>query len=336
MTPTVRPVLDVEALSAPSPSGGDRPRISVVVAVTERPSPLDALYREFSPVLRTLGVPFEFVFIIDRWGTELARSLESLRKEGEPIRVFEAGQGVGESGMLEAVRTYLLGDIVLTLPAYPRVRPEGLEVLVRRVEEGVDVATAKRTTTVSSFLGRAQRSVFHTLLRWGIGGSFEDVASGVRAMRREVLDEIPVYGDLVRFLPVLAQKEGFRVEEVPVAQHPDDSRPRVYAPGVYVRRLIDLLGLLFMVRFTRKPLRFFGLIGALLSGSGALILLVLLVQRMGGEAIADRPLLLLGVLLFVTGVQAIAMGLIGEIIVHLSAGQGRREYRVGGPLRERN
>lgn len=335
MTPTLRPVFEVETASALHSGAADRPRVSVVVPVTERPSSLDWLYREYSPPIRALGEPFEFVFVVDRWGTEFAQSLAELRQEGEPVRVFEAGHGVGESGMLEAVRTHLRGDVVVTLPAYPRVRAEGLAVLVRKVDEGVDLATAKRTVIGGSLLGRLQRGAFHLLLRWGIGGSFEDVASGVRAMRREVLDEVPVYGDLVRFLPVLAQREGFRVEEVPVPQHPEDSRPRVYSPGIYVRRIIDLLGLFFMVRFTRKPLRFFGLIGALLSGIGMLILMVLLVQRVGGQAIADRPLLLLGVLFFVTGVQAIAMGLIGEIIVHLSVGQGRREYRVEESVREK-
>jgi hypothetical protein len=153
-------------------------------------------------------------------------------------------------------------------------------------------------------------------------------------MRREVLEEVPIYGDLVRFLPVLAEKEGFRVEEVLVPQHPDDRRARIYSPGTYARRLIDLLGLLFLVRFTRKPLRFFGLVGTGLSGIGAIILGILFIQRLGGQSLSDRPLLLLGVLFFVTGVQAIALGLIGEIIVHLSVGRARREYRVGESLRE--
>jgi hypothetical protein len=327
--------LDVETLGGRESERAHPRGISVVVAVTERPSPLDWIYREYSPAIRALGGPFEFVFVIDRWGSNLAGPLQELREAGEPIRVFEAGQGVGESGMIEAVRVHLRGDIVVTIPAYPRVRPEGLAVLVRRIQEGVDVATARRTAPTASRLGRMQRAVFHAILRWGIGGSFEDVASGVRAIRRPVLDEIPIYGDLVRFFPVLAQREGFRVEEVPVPQHPEDFRPRVYSPGIYIRRMIDLFGLFFMVRFTRKPLRFFGLIGAFLSGIGSLILVVLFAERIGGEAIADRPLLLLGILLFVTGVQAIAMGLIGEIIVHLSAGKGRREYRVAESASER-
>ena len=108
----------------------------------------------------------------------------------------------------------------------------------------------------------------------------------------------------------------------------------MYSLGVYLRRLIDLLGLVFLVRFTHKPLRFFGLFGSLFSFTGGAILIVLFVQRIGGRGIADRPMLLLGTILFVLGVQAIAMGLIGEIIVHLHASH-RRTYRLrdGTPSR---
>ena len=136
-----------------------------------------------------------------------------------------------------------------------------------------------------------------------------------------------MYGDFFRFLPILARAEGFRVLEVEVPQHDEDRRTRIYRPGIYVRRLLDLFGLFFLVRFTQKPLRFFGLIGAVLSTSGVAVLLVMLIQRIGGTAMADRPLLLLGVLFVVLGFQAIGIGLVGEIIVHFNA-TGRRLYRT--------
>jgi hypothetical protein len=146
-------------------------------------------------------------------------------------------------------------------------------------------------------------------------------------MRREVLREIPLYGDFFRFLPVLALREGFHVEEFPARQHPKDVRTRLYSPGTYLRRLIDLLGLFFLLRFTEKPLRFFGLAGSLSSITGGIILFVLVLERMQGQPLADRPLLLLGVLLVVLGAQAIALGLVGEIIVHLHAPE-HRSYRL--------
>ena len=116
--------------------------------------------------------------------------------------------------------------------------------------------------------------------------------------------------------------QGLRVE-VGVA----DAQLRVYSPGTYLRRAIDVLGLFFLSRFTYKPLRFFGLIGSGLAGIGGVILVVMAIQRLAGRGLADRPLLLLAVLLFTLGVQAVALGLIGEIIVHFNAPH-RRPYRV--------
>ena len=117
------------------------------------------------------------------------------------------------------------------------------------------------------------------------------------------------------------------MEEIDAPQHLRDARTRIYSPGIYLRRLIDVLGLFFLARFTYKPLRFFGMIGGILSILGGSILLLLFLQRLGGESLAGRPLLLLGVLVFTLGIQAIALGLIGEIIVHFHAAS-RSPYRV--------
>lgn len=146
-------------------------------------------------------------------------------------------------------------------------------------------------------------------------------------MPRDVLLQLPLYGDFHRFLPLMALRDGYRVEEVDAPQHPADVSPRVYAPGTYLRRLVDVLGLFFLIRFTEKPLRFFGLIGALFALVGLTISSILVVQRFQGEGLTDRPLLILGVLLVVLGVQSIALGLIGEMIVHLNAPK-RRSYRL--------
>ena len=318
--------------SDPRPDVGAEPRpseaVSVIVPVTERPHDLAWLYRTYSAELATANRPFEFVFVGEPWTRPLFDALAPLVEGGAPIRVLEVGQSVGEAALLDAAASACTSPILVTLPAYPRVQPGALEELVTLVEAGdVDMASAARVVGGASVVNRVQHRLFHWVLGRMGGGGFRDVASGVRAMRRAILSELPLYGDLFRFLPVLARREGFEVVEHEVEEHPEDRRARVYAPGVYLRRGIDLLGLFFILRFTHKPLRFFGLVGSLFALGGAVILGVLFVQRVGGRGIADRPLLLLGALLLVLGVQALAMGLIGEIIVHLSASH-RRTYRL--------
>jgi hypothetical protein len=303
------------------------PDVTVIVPVVERPSPLTAVYQETAGELRAAGLSFEFIFVSYPWHRHLTDALAPLRSAGEPLRVLEVGQALGETALLKAGAAEAAGLILATVPAYPQADPVGLPQLVARVSDGADLAVAYRSPRRDSLVNRAQNRLLHVMIGRLGGGTLHDVASGLRVMRRDLLSQLPLYGDFVRFLPLLAVREGFRVEEVPVPVHARAMRGRLYSPGVYLRRFFDVLGLLFLFKFTDKPLRFFGLIGGGLAGIGSALLLVVLTQRLLGQPLANRPLLLLGVLLMTLGVQAVALGLIGEIIVHLSA-VGRRRYRV--------
>ena len=147
-------------------------------------------------------------------------------------------------------------------------------------------------------------------------------------MRRDIADELEIYGDLHRFIPIIAKGQGFRLAEVPVRQNKAQKSLRVSQPGAYVRRMLDLLTVFFLVRFTRKPLRFFGLIGSGLFVPGVAIVTYLGIYRiLGLGGIGNRPLLLLGVLLMVLGFQTLSIGLLGEIIIFVHA-RNLREYSV--------
>jgi hypothetical protein len=291
----------------------------VLVLVSERALPAEALYRAYAEALAKAGWRYEFIFVAGPGYGQWLRWLVEQRDRGEPIRVMEVAQSVGEATLLRVAASRASGELLLTVPAYWRVEPDSVPALLDRVTRGADMAVARRWPRSDSWINRLQNRAFHRLVNSMGGSSFRDIACGVRAFRAEVLEEVPLYGDFHRFFPLLADRAGFRVEEVSLAQHRADVAPRVYSPGVYLRRLLDLLGVFFLLRFTNKPLRFFGLVGSGLGIVGALILAVLFVQRIGGEGIADRPLLLLGVLLVALGVQAIALGLIGEIIVFLTS-----------------
>ena len=301
--------------------------VSVIIPVTERPERLVDLYREYSAPLRASGRTFEFVVVAHPYFRDLTTPLAELAAAGEPIQVLEAGRSIGETALLRLALPHCHGRTIITLPAYRQVEATAIPGLLTALDNGADFASACRFPRQDGWVNRFQSRVLHGLLGRVNRNRLSDVACGARAMRREVLDELPLYGDLGRFLPLLAAHQGHTVTEVPVPQHPQNARARVYSPGVYVRRLIDVLGLLFLLRFTEKPLRFFGLFGSVLTASGGLLLAVLFVQRLAGEPIADRPLLLLGVLLVTIGLQSIALGLIGEMIVHFNASR-RRIYRV--------
>lgn len=309
---------------------GTGPRVSVLVPVTWSTYPLDRLYLEFAEALEREGIDFEFVFLLRDRNMKHATELRAHRARGAPIRLLVTGDSQPEGAMAHIAAGHTEAPILVTLPSLPVVAADALPELIHALEKGPDLVTAIRDNRSDPFINRFQRRAFHLLLSNLVGGSFSDIANGVRVMRREVLEEIDLYGDFNRFLPMLAVRDGFRVEEVVVAPHAEDRHTRVYNPAVYVRRLIDLVGLMFLVRFTYQPLRFFGLLGTGLMGLGSVILMILLFQRLGGQGIADRPLLLLAVLLVVLGIQAMAMGLIGEIVVHHNVSR-RPRYRLREP-----
>jgi hypothetical protein len=308
-----------------------RELVSVVVVVSEQPEPLPELYAEYAAALRDAGYPFEFIFVAHRDQRRRVDPLMPLAREGAPVQVLEAAQNVGETALLRSAVNYCSGSIIATIPAYRRVEAAALPLLLRRVEEGAQLVLARRTSPDDAWANRFQRRVVHRLVKHAVGGDFHDLGSGVRAMRPEVLREVPLYGESLRFLPLLAQREGFRTEEVDVPQHRADTAARVHSPGIYMRRAMDLAAVFFLIRFREKPLRFFGLLGTLLAGAGSVVLAVMFVQKLAGQGLADRPLLVVAVLLVVVGVQAIALGLVGEIIVH--AGSRRTpSYRLSRRL----
>ena len=300
--------------------------ISVVVPVVERADDVVAVYHAFARELDARPQDYEFLFVLDGNFTP-SPELLALAREHEAVRILRFAREFGETAALLLGIEKSRGDLVITLPAYFQVQPEGIHLLLDAISEGADMVVANRSPRLDSWLNRMQSRAFHSIIGGVSEQRFHDMACGVRAMRRSVAEALPLYGDLHRFIPALALREGFRVDEVAVPQHPSDARIRVYRPGVYLRRLLDIGAFFFLAKFTEKPLRFFGFVGSLFLAVGTVLSLVLFIQRVEGQGIANRPALLLAVLFLALGVQLMGLGLVGEIIVHLRAPH-RRAYRV--------
>jgi len=218
--------------------------------------------------------------------------------------------------LLIAVYIHLLGN-------HSAVIPDLVEAL-----SDAQVAVAVRLRYKDSRLKRLQGKIFNWLVSKFSSQNFQDLGCGVRALRRVVTEEVNIYGDQHRFLPILAAELGFRVVELEVAQDSRDIGRVFFSPGVYVRRILDIATVLFLTKFIKKPLRFFGLVGSTVAAAGGTIVLYLVGQRLfQNVALADRPALILGSLLVVLGVQLFAIGLIGELIIFTHAGH-IKEYRI--------
>jgi glycosyltransferase involved in cell wall biosynthesis len=301
--------------------------VSIIIPVSERYDDIVPLYEAYQQALDDYEP--EFVYVLDGDFPDSMQALKELKARGEPVSIVKLARCFGEATALTAGFKQTGGDIIVTLPAYEQVVPAEIEKVLAEILRGqTDLVVGRRWPRIDTWINRLQAAVFNSFSRLMVGRQFNDLGCSVRAMKRQVLEEVPLYGDQHRFLPILADKQGFRMVEVNVQQSPRDAFRRVYAPGVYVRRLLDLFTVFFLTKFTKKPLRFFGLVGALLLVAGFLTIIYPVIERMFfGVALMDRPVILLGSLMLLLGVQVLAIGLVGEIIIFTHASE-LREYTV--------
>ncbi len=304
-----------------------KPALSAIVPVTERLHDVESLYWAYKAGIEAVGLAYEFIYVLDGDFSEALSTLQGLRQKGEPIEIIALAKWFGEATALTIGFAHAAGDIFVTLPAYPQIVPDEISRLVAGLKD-YDMVIARRFPRRDSILNIIQSKVFHFLLNTMIAVPFHDLGCGVRALKRRVAEELNIYGDQHRFLPLLAAQQGFKVLELDAAQAKEDTFKRVYSPGVYIRRMLDILTIAFIVKFTRKPLRFFGLIGSFTLALGTLGAVYLAIERLYfGGALADRPALVLAVLMMVLGFQTIAVGLIGELIIFTHT-KDVKEYRV--------
>jgi glycosyltransferase involved in cell wall biosynthesis len=301
--------------------------LSVIVPVGARCADAEELYLDYRRGLEACGRPYEFIFVIDGPNAAFSAGLARLAERGEALTVVSLTRPFGESTALMAGFEQSAGEIVLTLPAYYQIEPEEVPKLVAGLETA-DLCYGRRWPRAESWLAGRRRVAFHGLVSAVTGVDVRDLGCGARAMRRQVLSEISLYGDQHRFIPILADRQGFKVREVDLRQSPKDHFEGVYRAREYTHRALDIFTVFFLVRFTKKPLRFFGMAGVSTFAIGLAITAVLVVQRaLFGQPLADRPALLLSSLLVVLGLQLFAIGLLGELIIFTHA-RDIKDYQV--------
>ena len=302
--------------------------ISAIVPVDHRFHDTASLASEYLSALDSLGKAFELVFVLDDRHAKLLEELQVLAGKDKRLRIIKLARSFGESAALTAGIEKTDGDIVLTLPAYYQIKADEIAKLVMGIESSDVTIGARWPRASASKFETVRRNFFHWLVGSMIGHTFNDLGCGARALKRVVVDEVPIYGDQHRFVPLLAIRRGFRVTEQKVTQSEKDRYEGGYSAKDYIRRFLDILTVFFLVRFTKKPLRFFGMIGSVTFAAGSLFLAYVVTERLFFDvSLADRPALLLSSLLVVLGLQIFALGLLGELIIFTHA-QDIKEYTI--------
>lgn len=303
--------------------------VSVVVPITVPDAAIREIVEGYSLPLRKAGYPFEIVLVLDGVGAHLADQARELSDEFPVKIVMLHGSGLGESVALVAGVSNASADWIINAPQYLQTEPEDMIKVVKSLENGADFVATWRYPRVDPWMNQLQSKLFNMVMGVLMGNKFHDMNSGMRGMHRRVLEEVNLYGDLYRFLPVLAQRQGFKVVEVKLRHREERGRKGYYGLGVYVGRILDLIAISFLTRFRERPLRFFGMIGLFCIVVGLAMIAHPLYQKFisGEGGLQNRPIFVAGTILITFGIQLLGFGLVGEIVIFTQA-RNMEDYQV--------
>lgn len=277
------------------------------------------LHNDYRTSLASTSLNYEFIYVVDGELVDVINELNELYKAGEKIRVIRLSKWFGDATALQAGFEQSSGKYIMTLPSYKQVDEIDFPKLISAVQKQ-DMVISWRFPRLDGILNSLQSKVFNKLIKLIVGTDYHDLKCVVKVFKREVLEKIYMYGDQDRFLPLLANKYGFKVEEVKVKQAKKDAVQKFYPFANYVARFLELIAIFFLVKFTKKPIRFFGSTGLITFGLGFILAAILFVERaFMGIALADRPIVLVSLLLMIFGIQSFAIGLVGELIIFTHA-----------------
>jgi dolichol-phosphate mannosyltransferase len=217
------------------------PDLSIVCVAGDYAGNLRQVHQAFARVFSGYPGSLEFIYVLAGKNTEQAAGLESESVGGPPLRIFRIARGFGAASALQFAFGKARGRRILCIPDRFQVEPEDARKVLERLDAGADVVVTRREPRGDAWLNRIQSKIFHAMVRRIAKQGFRDLTCEMRGFDTEVAKRLELYGDLHRFIPVLAARRGYRVEEVPVRQREEDRRLRVFLPGVYARRLLDVL-----------------------------------------------------------------------------------------------
>ncbi len=302
------------------------PGISLVIPVFNEAQNLEELHGELVTALLKIGRPFEIIFVDDGSTDPSWATLKDLQGKDDRVKLIRLRRNFGQTAALAAGFDYARGEIVVSLDADLQNDPSDIPLLIQKIEDGYDIVSGWRKSRKDRFFSRRLPSIIaNRLISWLTRVRLHDYGCTLKAFRREVIKNVKLYGELHRFIPAIASQLGVSIAEVKVNHRPRRHGRSKYTIFRTTKVILDMMTVKFLLSYSTRPLQIFGLLGL---GTGLLGFIIsgwLTFQRLFlGVSLANRPLLLLGILLIVTGFQFVTLGLLAEIMVrayHESAGK---------------
>ncbi|MDX1503835.1 MAG: glycosyltransferase family 2 protein [Thermoanaerobaculia bacterium] len=305
----------IAAEKAPRSARGEALDVSVVVPVLNEEGTVGELARRVAEVLDEHGRSFEIIFVDDGSRDGTPNRVREAHDRDPRVKLVELRRNFGKAAALCAGFDASAGGIVITMDGDLQDDPGEIPRFLEKLEgEGLDLVSGWKKNRRDPASKRYPSLLFNWATRRLAQVDLHDFNCGFKAYRREVLEQIALYGELHRYIPVLASRRGFTVGEIAVVHHARRHGVSKYGWDRFYKGLLDLITVLFITKYTRRPLHLFGVIGLASLSAGLAINTYLAVLWFLGQPLSDRPLLLLGVLLMLLGIQVLTTGLVGEMI----------------------
>ncbi len=289
-------------------------KLSCVIPAFNEAESLPHLWERLKPVVSQFPA-WEVVLVSDGSTDATVAIAEQWVAQGDPVKVIDLHRNRGKSAALMAGLAVVSGDVVVTLDADLQDDPQEIPRLVQTLDDQqVDMVGGWKRDRKDPLIKKISSKVFNGIASRIAKQRFYDLNCGLKAYRREVVETLDLYGDLYRFIPILAVANGFRVAEIPVKHHARQWGVSKY--GLRLSGAFDLLSLAMIANYRWRPLHLFGRWGALLALVGIILLGYLAWLRLQGETIGDRPLLIFGALFVIAGLQIFFTGLLGDLMIH--------------------
>jgi len=297
--------------------------LSLLIPVYNEADSLVPLVGEIDEALASYGTPYEIVFVDDGSNDGSYDVMRGLAETRDDVRVVKLRRNFGKAAALSHGFAAVRGDIVVTMDGDRQDDPAEIANLTAPLSQGYDLVSGWKQRRQDPLNKTLPSKFFNWTVRKASGIPLHDFNCGLKAYRRDVVDTISIYGELHRYIPVVAAQAGFRVTEVKVNHRRRTAGRSKYGWQRYLRGYLDLMTVMFLGRYQHRPQHLFGGLGTLLILIGVLIELYMTIDKLVfGHPIGQRPLLLLGALLIIVGVQLLSLGLIGELIANSRARRG--------------
>jgi len=301
-------------------------KISILIPLLNEEESLKPLYNEIKKVLKSLSKDYEILFIDDGSTDKSLNIIKELARFDNKIKFISFRKNYGKSAALQIGFKEVTGDVVVTMDADLQDDPNEIPNLLNKLLEGYDLISGWKKRRYDPFIKKYSSRFFNFTTRFFSSVKIHDFNCGLKIYRKEVVKDVKVYGELHRYIPVLAHWQGYRISEIPVKHHPRRYGKTKFGISRFFKGFVDLITVIFTTRYIKRPMHLFGFLGALAFIAGFFVNGYLTIEWLLGNSLSNRPLLFLGMLLIIVGIQFFSIGLLGEIMVHNF--QSETEYSV--------